>query len=116
MVSSNTLVMSDIERIVYDYLTNHGIEFQFQTSLSGGWYSLGGAVVDFLFEDRRLAWRIQGEYYHKGVEKEGSDIVQRELLENMGWIVVDIWGDDIKDPTRLEQTMRLALQGREVLR
>ena len=105
--------MSDIETIVYNYLVRHKIVFQFATSLAGGFYELGGAVVDFLVEPN-LAWRVMGEYYHRGVTKEGSDLIQREMLEGLGYIVVNIWGDDIKD--RLEETMRLALQGEEMLK
>lgn len=106
--------MTDIEEIVYNWLTRRGIPFRFQTSLMGGFYQLGGAVVDFLLDDSRLAWRIFGEYYHRGVTKEGSDLIQREQLTQLGWRVVDIWGDDIRD--RTDQTLGLALEGREVLR
>uniref|UniRef100_A0A6M3L3G1 DUF559 domain-containing protein n=1 Tax=viral metagenome TaxID=1070528 RepID=A0A6M3L3G1_9ZZZZ len=107
-----TQAMSDIEAIVYDYLTRRGINFRFQTSLAGGFYELGGSVVDFLVEPN-LAWRVMGEYYHRGVIPEGKDIIQKEMLTGLGYIVIDLWGDDIKD--RLEQTMRLALQGQEML-
>lgn len=108
------LVMSDIETIVYDYLVRRGIVFQFATSLRGGFYQLGGAVVDFLLPARMLAWRVMGEYWHRSVVKEGSDIIQKELLSELGYVTVDIWGDDIEN--RLEETMRLALRGEEVLR
>ena len=107
-------VMTDIEAIVFEWLTQRGVEFQFQTSLRGGFFALGGAVVDFLIRDRNLAWRIFGEYWHRGVTKEGSDILQKEMLAELGWVVVDIWGDDVRD--RTEETLSLALEGREVLR
>lgn len=74
---------------------------------------MGGAVVDFLITERMLAWRVMGEYWHRGVVPEARDVIQRENLMAMGWTVVDIWGEDIKE--RLSQTMRLALQGREML-
>ncbi len=106
--------MTDIETICYNWLTRRGIPFRFQTSLSGGFYQLGGAVVDFLLDERNLAWRIFGEYYHRGVTKEGSDLIQKEMLTELGWRVVDIWGDDVKD--RTDEVLRLALEGREVLR
>lgn len=108
-----TQVMTDLEEIVYDYLVRRKIPFQFQTSLAGGFYELGGAVIDFLLPDRQLAWRIMGEYWHRGVEKSGSDLIQKEMLENEGWTVVDLQEQDIRD--RLEQTMRLALLGQEML-
>lgn len=107
-------MMSDIEKIVYDYLIRRGIQFRFQTAFGGGYFELGGTVVDFLLDDLRLAWRVQGEYYHRGVGVEGKDFIQKELLAGLGWTVVDIWGDDIKD--RLEATMSKALLGQEMLR
>ena len=107
-----TQVMSDLETLVYNFLVKRGVGFQFQTSFSGGWYELGGAVVDFLVEPN-LAWRVMGEYYHQGVSKSGSDVIQREMLEAEGFVVVDIWGLDIQN--RLNETMRLALIGREML-
>lgn len=106
--------MTDIETVVYKWLTGRNVEFQFQTSLRGGFYALGGAVVDFLLPDRRLAWRVFGEYWHRGVEKMGSDVIQREMLSELGYVVVDLWASDIE--SRLEETMKLALQGQEMLR
>ena len=106
--------MTDIETVTYQWLTRRNIEFQFQTSLVGGFYQLGGAVVDFLIQDRMLAWRIFGEYWHRGVTKEGSDLIQREMLMTLGWTVVDMWSDDILE--RTDETLNLALSGQEVLR
>ena len=109
-----TEVATDIELIVIQWLDRRNIAYQFQTSLRGGWYALGGAVVDFLLPARMLAWRVMGEYFHRGVEKEGSDVLQREMLTELGWTVVDLYSDDIEN--RLEETLRLALLGQEVLR
>ena len=109
-----TAVMSNIEEIVFRWLTKRKISFEFQTSLSGGIFELGGAVVDFLLRERGLAWRVMGEYYHRGVEKTGSDIIQKEMLSALGWQVCDLWSDDLLN--QLEETMQLALQGREMLR
>lgn len=108
-------VMTDIEAIVVEWLQRHKIKFQFQTSLLGGYFALGGAVVDILLEEGNIAIRIMGEYYHRGIEPEGKAVIQREMLEAEGWTVVDIWGEDIENPVRLEQAMRLALQGQEML-
>ena len=110
---TTTQVMSDLERIVFDFLIKRNIAFDFQTSLAGGLYSLGGAVVDFIVEPN-LAWRIMGEYYHRGIEKTGSDTIQKEMLSALGYVVVDIWADDIEN--RLEETLRLALQGQEMIK
>ncbi len=109
----DTIPMTSIEAIVYQYLTERKIPFSFQSSLMGGWYSLGGAVVDFILEENMIALRVAGEYWHAGVEKRGSDLIQKELLANLGYTVIDLWEDDIKN--RLEETMRLTLQGQEML-
>jgi len=103
--------MSDLEALVYNFLVQRNIPFDFQTSLMGGHYQLGGSVVDFLIGD--LAWRVQGEYYHRGVEKTGSDTIQKEQLTAMGYTVIDLLADDIEN--RTEQTLRLALQGQSML-
>lgn len=108
-----TRMATDIELIVLGYLDRRKILYQFQTSLAGGFFELGGAVVDILIPERFLAWRIFGEYWHEPVATKGRDAIQKELLTSMGWTVVDIWGSDIKE--RLEETMRLALLGREML-
>ncbi len=105
---------TNIEALVLQYLIKKQVPFQFQTSLSGGFYELGGAVVDFILTEHQIALRIHGEYWHSGVEKTGSDIIQKETLSNMGYTVVDLWSTDLEN--RLEETMRLALEGREILR
>jgi len=109
-----TQIASDLEIIVIGWLTQRNIVFEFQPSLRGGFYQLGGAVVDILLPARRLDWRIFGEFWHRGVEKEGSDTIQREMLMELGWVVVDLYSDDIEN--RLEETLTKALMGQEVLR
>jgi len=104
---------TDIERIVLQWLIKNRVQFQFATSLRGGFYELGGMVVDFLIPDDRLAFRVMGEYWHKGVSKTGSDLIQKENLAAMGLTVVDLWESDIKE--RLEETMTKALQGIEII-
>ena len=112
-------IASDLERIVIDWLKKRGMEmgidYGFQSSLMGGRFELGGAIVDFIFSERALLWRVQGDYFHKGVEKEGTDAIQRELLESQGWTVIDIWGSDLDTPERINDTLTRALRGEEVL-
>ena len=108
-------ILSDLELIVYNWLTKRKIVFEYGVSVRGGVFEIGGAKIDFTLPERNIAIRVQGSYWHRGVVPEGKDALQREMLTAEGWTVVDIWGDDILDPTRLEQTMRLALQGREML-
>ena len=107
------LVLTDIEKIVYNYLTARKIPFQFQSSLAGGYYSLGGSVIDFLLPDLRLGFRVMGEYWHRGISKSGQDLIQRERLSAMGLTVVDLLEEDLHN--RLEETMTKALRGEEML-
>jgi len=107
-------IYTDIEKIVIDWLTRHNIEFQFQTSIKGGFFELGGAVVDFLIPDLWLAWRVQGEHWHRGIAPEGRDLIQREMLAEMGYTVVDLWGEDITNKTN--ETLTKAMLGEEMLR
>ena len=107
------VVATDLELLVLEWLNRQGIIYQFQTSLAGGYYQLGGAVMDFIVEPN-LAWRIFGEYWHQGVEKTGSDIIQKEQLTALGYVVIDLLEDDLRN--RLNQTLTLALEGQEMLR
>ena len=106
--------MTDLEAIVVRWLDRHKIDYQFQSSLMGGYYELGGSVVDILLPARGLAWRIQGEYWHQRVSQVGRDMVQKELLSGLGWQVIDIWGRDVHN--RLNETMTKALRGEEMLK
>ena len=106
------IIASDLEILVIGWLNHRKINYSFQTSLAGGWYSLGGSVVDFIIGD--LAWRVQGEYFHRGVEKTGSDVIQKEQLTAMGYVVVDLLAEDLLN--RLNETLTLALKGLEMLR
>jgi len=107
---------SDIEMIVLRWLDGKGIvDYEFQSSLLGGYYELGGSVVDVLFPERLLAWRIQGDYWHKQISQRARDDIQREMLEAQGWTVIDIWGSDLDTPERVNETLTKALQGGEML-
>ncbi len=73
-------VMTDIEAICVAWLNRRGINFDFQTSLAGGRFELGGSIVDILIPELDLAWRVQGRYWHTGVAKKGMDDIQRERV------------------------------------
>ena len=91
---------TDIELVVLQWLDKRNINYLFQTSLMGGFYELGGATVDIILPDLMIAIRVQGEYWHLGVEARGRDQTQRELLLQLGYTaVVDLWESDIEDPT-----------------
>ena len=112
----NTQIASDLERICLSWLDKRGItDYEFQSSQMGGRFELGGAIVDFLFSERALAWRVQGDYWHTQIAKQATDSVQRELLEAQGWTVVDIFGSDLETPEEVNSTLEKALLGEEVL-
>ncbi len=88
------------EFIAFDWLERKGFvageDFIFQSSRMGGRQMYGGAVVDFDFPDRQLAWRIQGEHFHIGnPAKEASDVMQKMSLEVLGYTVIDIFAQDV---------------------
>ena len=86
------------EWIVFRWLTDHAVEFEYQAPLEGGRLTIGGAVADFILPPHRLVLRVQGEYWHYGdVEKVAIDILQKERLLRDGWNVVDLRERDLQD-------------------
>ncbi len=95
------------ELATYDWLENRGFSFEFQSSMLGGQYMHGGAVVDFLVADiSRMGWyvwRVQGQYWHQGLEVGVKDESQKARLRR-AWIkgipvveVVDLYERRILD-------------------
>jgi len=82
-----------IERIFYKALEQRGyvagVDFDFQSSLLGGRLVMGGIVADFLFPYKRLIINIQGPTHATWV-RAAKDQEQRELLESMGYTVLEI--------------------------
>lgn len=98
------------ERIVYKFLTERlhlieGPDFSFQSSLQGGRQSLGGIVVDFLFEIKKFAIQVQGPT-HTDPLRVRKDDEQKMILAEMGYQVYEI--DDVTcyNPYALEEWMR----------
>ena len=86
-----------------------GRSFDFQSSLLGGRLELGGAVADFMFLDRPVILRVQGEHWHRVFDRMGSgtgDEEQKLALEARGWVVLDMWESDILNADWLEDFMR----------
>ena len=101
---------TDLEALVLKYLIGEQVQFEFKTSLAGGFSEWQG--VEFIIPDGMLAWKIIGEYYYK--VKNGSDIIRKEILSGKGLALINLYSDDLLN--RLDETMRLALEGREILR
>ncbi len=105
------------EYICYWYLKSvrkmlEGIDFIYQSSRNGGRNRFGGSVVDFELPLLRLYFRIQGERFHSAPDTFAHDQVQRALLTDRLWKVVDIWAEDIARATYM--TMEAALHGQEL--
>ena len=106
------VIMSSLERLVYNWLTERGIIFDFQSSLIGGRVEFGGAVVDFVLIEEGVILRIHGEYWHTGIIQEAKDREQRTMLENIGYRVVDLQEQDLT--TNLDAVMNKAIMGDEM--
>ena len=75
----------------------------------------GSATVDFIIPDRNTALRCMGSYWHSSLESKARDEFGKEQLINEGFIVVDLWEENLSDD-RIQNTMELALEGIEALR
>lgn len=111
------IVGSDLEIKVYTWLVKHGfrpdIDFEFQSHLIGGYNrQLGDAIVDFILMASNIVLRVQGTYWHESIQESARDKIQKERLQALGYVVVDIWQADITN--RLSYTMEQAIQGIEL--
>lgn len=109
------------ERIFYRALTDAHLtpnaDFTFQSSLAGGRIELGGMVADFLFERPPLVVRIQGQYWHGQFDRETGNLIhgdlhqgrrddeQGQILNDMGYAVLDLWEEETYDPFILKAWM-----------
>lgn len=101
------------EWVVFKWLTDHNVEFEYQSPFEGGRLSIGGAVADFVLPSPRLILRVMGEYWHYGdVERQASDVLQKERMLVEGWGVVDLRERDLQE--RPNYVMGQALLGIEV--
>lgn len=107
------IIASYPEAVVHHALTKRRYrdhtDFDFQSSQLGGRIDKGGAVCDFVWLIMPAIWRVQGTYWHKIFDRLGhgvSDEDQRLALEGMGYIVTDLWENDILSEGWLEQFLR----------
>lgn len=98
------------ERIFYKALVARkfvpGGDFDFQSSLLGGRVFLGGMVADYIFFTRNLIVRVQGWRWHQSLEATRRDDNQRDVMERMGYTVLDISDTIILDELLLENWLR----------
>jgi very-short-patch-repair endonuclease len=107
--------LSDLERKVHDWLTRNNIQFAAEQTMLGEARELGSAIVDFYIPGRNLVLRVMGSYWHSGLTAKARDELSKERLINQGYIVIDLWEENLSDE-RIEETMRMALKGQEALR
>ena len=107
--------LSELEKKVYNWLSKREIPFNTQQPMFGIAGEAGSATVDFIIPERSLALRVMGSYWHSGLESKARDAFGREQLVNKGYIVVDLWEEDLADD-KIQHTMELALEGVEALR
>ena len=106
--------LSSLEQKVYSWLVERDIPFRTQVKMFG-YREIGSATIDFIIPDRNLAWRCMGAYWHSSFEAKARDELGKENLVNAGYIVVDLYEEDLSDE-QIDHTLELALQGMEVPR
>jgi len=90
------------ERIVWRWLQSQGLMFEPQYHAMGGRLTVGGAVIDFLvwgLSGVPVAIRVQGGYWHGPTfhERTIEDQIQADRLRGQGYLVLDLWEQDIYD-------------------
>jgi hypothetical protein len=93
-----------------------GADFRYQVGVNGG-RQLGGAILDFLVESiaPAVAIRVQGEFFHFVDDpSRESDILQKRMIESLGYTVIDILAQDTLTRQRTDEVVRLALMGMEL--
>jgi hypothetical protein len=69
------------------------------------------ARPDFRFEEHKLILEYQGDY-HRSRTQWRKDMTRRSRLEAMGWYVMELNADDLRDPDELCARIRLVLSRR----
>jgi very-short-patch-repair endonuclease len=96
------------ERIVYAWLSEHRIPFDFQSSLQGGRLEFGGIVADFILPDHRYVLNPAGPT-HDTFLRQRKDEEQSMVLAEFGYRVFFIDDDVCYNESRFEETMRAIL-------
>jgi len=107
--------LSSLERKVWDWLVKNDISFETERTMLAPAREVGSAVVDFLIPAKNLILRVMGSYWHSGITAKARDEYTKEQLMNQGYIVIDLWEPDLIG-TKIDRTMRMALEGQEILK
>jgi very-short-patch-repair endonuclease len=106
--------LSTLEKKVWDWLAKNKIPFETEETMLAPARETGSAVVDFLLPEKNIILRVMGSYWHSGLTAKARDEFAKERLLNQGYIVVDLLEENLS-PDKIERTMRMALEGQEVL-
>ena len=107
--------LSTLEKKVWNWLAKNDIPFDTQQTMLAPARELGSAVVDFILPVSNIILRCMGSYWHSGLEAKARDEFSKERLLQMGYIVVDLWEENLQDD-KIEKTMEMALRGEERFR
>jgi len=96
------------ERIIWRWLESQGLMYEAQYVTMGGRLTVGGAVIDFVvwgLSGQPVAIRVQGGYWHGPTfhERTIEDQQQADRLRAQGYIVLDLWEQDIYDAVRFDR-------------
>lgn len=96
------------ERIVWLWLTDHHVQFSFQTSLLGGRLELGGLVADFILPEYMYVLNPAGPT-HSQFGQEHKDEQQSEYLAEFGYRQFIIPQEDVLNEMKWEEVIRSIL-------
>lgn len=109
------------ERIIYKALKDRRLipgMFSFQSTLTGGRLHLGGLVADFLCERPPVVIRVQGSYWHGEFDRQTGNLLhgdivqgrkddeQGQILNSMGYAVIDIFEENCYDQYLLDSFLK----------
>lgn len=106
---------SDIEWMVYWWLTAQGVQFDYLYQFRGGRHAslYRGQEFDFLVTDRGgkgLVIGVHGDYWHyRSSSHWQKEKLRKDLIRRAGYRVVYVRGSDLQ--SSLDGTMREALHG-----
>lgn len=65
--------------------------------------------TDFALRQYRVLLEYQGDYHRSKVGQWRKDMTRRSRLESMGWVVMDLNADDLRDPAELAARIRATI-------
>ena len=93
-------------------LSEAGIPMRAQVDVGGGEWA---GRVDLLHEEEAVVAEVQSDRFHRALTSREDDRIRRERLEEAGYVVVELWEDQVwLRPSEVIDTVRAGvLQARE---